>query len=236
MLQSIKYKLIFLFVVIGAIPVLFVTYLETRTARQSLEKKVFDQLVSVREIKKESIERYFAEARTEIKFMAENQLVISAMKEFKNAFHAQNNPSVSETELAELSAYYQENYIDKLIIRGFDTAKVSSFFPKDSKSLFFQFHQILNKENKPPHPYFSVHDKYHKFFSDFKKSFEYYDIFLVDNETGHIIYTVAKELDYATNLIDGPYMYTNIAAIFHELRNQPLPIIKLEDYQFYAPS
>ncbi len=32
----------------------------------------------------------------------------------------------------------------------------------------------------------------------------YYDLFLIDIETGDIVYTVTKETDFATNLNDGP--------------------------------
>jgi methyl-accepting chemotaxis protein len=45
---------------------------------------------------------------------------------------------------------------------------------------------------------------------NYLEKFGYYDIFLVDPETGDIVYSVFKELDYSTSLIDGPYA--------HELR------------------
>ena len=46
------------------------------------------------------------------------------------------------------------------------------------------------------------------------KKFGYYDIFLIDPQSGHIVYSVFKELDYATSLSSGPYRNTNFAQAF----------------------
>ena len=62
--------------------------------------------------------------------------------------------------------------------------------------------------------YSQWHKKYHPSIQKFLKEFNYYDIFLVDNETGHIVYSVFKELDFATSLKDGPYANTNFARSF----------------------
>jgi len=47
------------------------------------------------------------------------------------------------------------------------------------------------------------------------EAFGYYDIFFVDNE-GNVVYTVFKELDFATNLKQGPYSNTGIAEAYRK--------------------
>lgn len=48
------------------------------------------------------------------------------------------------------------------------------------------------------------HSRYHPFLRDFQKRFGFYDLFLVGAESGRIVYSVFKGLDFATSLIDGP--------------------------------
>ena len=47
----------------------------------------------------------------------------------------------------------------------------------------------------------------------------YYDIFLVEPDTGHIVYSVFKEVDFATSLLTGPYAETNFAEVFRAARD-----------------
>jgi class 3 adenylate cyclase len=65
----------------------------------------------------------------------------------------------------------------------------------------------------------------------------YYDIFLIDHESGDIVYSVYKEADYATNLDTGPYRYTGLAKAFDAARKNPqLGSVTLIDFSHYEPS
>jgi len=61
----------------------------------------------------------------------------------------------------------------------------------------------------------------------------YYDIFIIDKQ-GNILYTQAKESDYQTNLINGPYKSSNLATLFKKVINENK--ITMVDFQAYAPS
>ena len=85
--------------------------------------------------------------------------------------------------------------------------------------------------------YSKIHSKYHPIIRSYLKKFGYYDIFLVDHRTGHIVYTVFKEADYATSLITGPYKDTNFAEAFDGARRAPgKNFVKLVDFEQYDPS
>lgn len=61
----------------------------------------------------------------------------------------------------------------------------------------------------------------------------YYDLFIIDRN-GQIIYTQAKESDYQTNLISGPYSSSNLASLYKRvLREGKTAMI---DFAAYAPS
>ena len=81
------------------------------------------------------------------------------------------------------------------------------------------------------------HSQYHPFLRDFQKRFGYYDLFLVDAETGRIVYSVFKELDFATSLIDGPCAKSRIGEVFRKA-NQPTSaeFVAVSDFDLYLPS
>lgn len=64
----------------------------------------------------------------------------------------------------------------------------------------------------------------------------YYDIFII-NTKGDVLYTVAKEDDVQTNLIDGPYADTGLGRMFRDLMaDGSQDQVVFEDFSNYAPS
>ena len=85
--------------------------------------------------------------------------------------------------------------------------------------------------------YSALHAKYHPHIRDFLQKFEFYDIFLVDPDTGDIVYSVFKELDYSTSLIDGPYANTGIGEAFKKANaSGEVSSVALTDFAPYTPS
>ena len=68
--------------------------------------------------------------------------------------------------------------------------------------------------------YHQVHEMHHRFYRDLLRAKGYYDIFLFDT-TGELIYSVYKELDYATNFIDGPYAQSGLGKAFRGAMENP---------------
>jgi len=85
--------------------------------------------------------------------------------------------------------------------------------------------------------YTKVHKTYHPLFKEYLERYGYYDIFLIDNNTGEIVYTVYKEDDYGTNITHGKYSSENIADVFHDAKGAGDPnFVGLVDFKAYAPS
>ena len=75
------------------------------------------------------------------------------------------------------------------------------------------------------------HDRY--LFDQFNTMMQYYDLFLI-NPTGYCFYTVAKEADYQTNLVNGKYSQSNLGKLTqHVLKSKKFGIV---DFAPYAPS
>ncbi len=87
--------------------------------------------------------------------------------------------------------------------------------------------------------YSLAHAKYHPWFREFLRKRNYYDIFLFD-PAGNLVYTVFKERDYATNMINGQWKDTDLAGIFRDARALgqagKRDAVAYRDFKPYAPS
>lgn len=80
-----------------------------------------------------------------------------------------------------------------------------------------------------------AHKKYHARMRDFLYTRGYYDIFLF-NLNGDLIYTVFKELDYATNLATGKYADTGLGTVFQQGLKLNAGEQIFDDFKAYLPS
>lgn len=84
--------------------------------------------------------------------------------------------------------------------------------------------------------YSAVHRKYHPWVRTFLNERGYYDIFLFDLK-GNLIYSVFKELDYATNLNTGEWKDTDLGNVFRAAAAaSDASSVTFTDFRPYAPS
>ncbi len=198
-------KIITLFVIAGLLPFIITGVLSYRIASKSLSEQSFNQLTSVRDIKKRQIEGYFERIRSDISALSEDPTICSAMQEMKRAFK----------EIGADKAH--ELYVKKNPFRK--EKKIDYLSATDGSE------------------YSGLHAAYHSYFKGLLEKCGYYDIFLIDSETGDIIYTAFKEPDFGSNLINGPYADTNIAKLYAEVNSTDgQDIVKMVDFEAYAPS
>ena len=207
-----------------------------------------NRLVSLREEKKLQIESYFKTIASQVKTYFSSYMLVDAMDKFTAAF-SQVEQQIVGSEEANLTKnldaryrYQQEN------TPGAPSNGVSKWKPKGKISQLLQ--GLYISEN--PHPigekqnlvnpgdrtmYSQIHEQYHSQIRQFLEEFGYYDIFLVDADTGFIVYSVFKEVDFATNLKTGPYKDSGIGKVFQKaLRATDINDVFSEDFFPYEPS
>jgi methyl-accepting chemotaxis protein len=117
----------------------------------------------------------------------------------------------------------------------------------DDNSIALQYHYIAANPNPlgtkeeyfaaaDASSYTQLHRHYHPYLHDVQRRFDFEDIFLVDIDTGHVIYSVLKEIDFATSLKEGPYTKTGIAQVFQKVDQLRRGGISLVDFSPFLPS
>lgn len=211
----------------------------------------FDQLKSINSTKKRNIEYYFDIIRNQILTFSEDIMVIDAVTAFKSAFHKTklDLPVEEKERIAKsVSAYYESEFIPKLNDNVSKQLNVADYIPTDARTLIFQEayisgnphptgSKLLLNEAKDGGDYGKVHARYHPIIRNFLEKFGYYDIFLIDSDTGDMIYSVFKEVDFATNLLKGLYSTTNFGKVVREaVESTDRNFVKLIDFEPYDPS
>ncbi len=84
--------------------------------------------------------------------------------------------------------------------------------------------------------YSSVHASVHPAARRFLNALDYHDVFIID-AAGNVIYTYSKEADFGTNLDDGPWKDTDLAAVYREARAAgAIDDVAFNDFRRYEPS
>jgi methyl-accepting chemotaxis protein len=192
----------------------------------------------VREIKKREIETYFAQLRLEANFIAKSNLIVKAAKEFKEAFQKMQ-PSADLAERQKiLQNYYLTEWLSATQHPRKDTFRPEDMIPKDYRSILLQTQYLIG--NKSPFEelsYHQVHQTYHESITGFARTLGYYDVMLIEDRTGYIIYSLKKEIDFATSLLNGNHANTHAGKLFRQIRYTGSRYQTImTDFERYLPS
>lgn len=252
---KLSHKLIAAFLAIGIIPAITVTWMSLQKGNDAVETKAYEILKSNRENKKAQISGYFAFIRGQISTFSSDVMIIEAAKEFKHAYHhfeteSEIAPQQLKAMREDVRSYYQNQFLAKYrsknknnstninrLIDGLDNTSLALQHAYISANQY----ELGNKDGLEraagKASYHAVHVRYHKSIRHYLNEFGYYDIFIVDPESGNIIYSVYKELDFATSLKTGPYANTNFAEAFKAATRLHDPNATfLVDFEQYTPS
>lgn len=160
--MQLKHKLSISFLLLGLIPLVFLTAIIVSQSSNALMEQAYSQLTAVKNNKIEQLKDYFDRVMVDIETLQETRQTKTSQENW-------NDSTLHQSQDLDL-------YVTKL---------------------------------------------------------GYYDVFLIDAE-GRIEYTQAKEADYQTNLVNGPYRETNLAHLYQQVKQTQR--ISIADFAPYAPS
>ena len=227
-------------------------WLASQSSTEALHTEASKQLIAARETSKSRIEDYFAQINNQILTFANDLMIIDAMSDFKLSIVALDGLSSQAQTRAmrdQLRKYYSKDFateyqtqnrnqtvdFDGLLNKLDDlSVKLQYLYIQSNSNPLGSKHQ-LNAANDES-VYSQTHAIYHPHIKDFLEKFGYYDIFLVDPESGRVIYSVYKELDYATSLKSGAYANTGLGRAFQRANQLKKRETVLVDFSSYTPS
>lgn len=251
---KIKHQLIIAFITISAVSILISAILIGRSAihqsEAAIHYQVEQKLIAARDLKKAQIEDYFTLIRNQMVVASSNPWVHEAASGFSSAFFDYPLQTGGEIDHSAIKEYYSAQFdrVYKESNNG-QSADVNQLIRGLSdNALFLQQdyiarnqHPLGNKDaligNGNGSVYDQLHQTYHPGLSKFLETYGFYDVFIVEPESGHVVYSVFKELDFATSLINGPYANSGLAKAFKAaMQLNEADQTVLIDFKPYLPS
>ncbi|WP_283949388.1 methyl-accepting chemotaxis protein [Sulfurimonas marina] len=152
------------------------------------------------------------------------------------------------------STLMKKSYDQLTMVRDIKKSRIETFFDRKIKDITLlasseEIHNMVNDlifvtemldvEDKEKFPVQDpavqrVIKESERYFLDYIKTYNYYDLFIICPDHGHVMYTVAKEADFGENLIHGKLKESGLArAYMAALENKRPTFVDMEPY---APS
>lgn len=232
--MPIKAKVIFVFLISTFISLSFlagIIYFQSKVqSSDALELSFTKKLVAVREARKAEVERYLGSVVSQIESQSVNPVILSAMSDFDLAFKNEKTNDALADENASLSSYYQDIFskeynrlndhsvdVEVLINNLSNVGKVlQSRYISNNKHPLGEKHNLDTAETDSSYDY--SHGKYHPYIRSYLETFGFYDIFLI-SPSGEVVYSVYKEIDFASSLLKGGIEGNGLASVFRQASN-----------------
>jgi class 3 adenylate cyclase len=246
---SIQSKMILLLLAttLGSIAVM--AWIGYGSARDALVQSAHNQLQGVRAAKTRTLKTMLESLRDQVVSISDSRAVIDGMRTFRKAYRDLEARGLSAEESEKLDAFYRDTYLPALDAAVEGTPVLDQYLPRRPAERWLQHHWIAAN----PHPYGKgseleespgdasdwgrAHTDLHQVFSRAVTIFGFEDVMLVDADTLDIVYGWQKTSELGTNLENGPYSNTQLAAKVRAMRHQKdRDDFKIADFEPYRPS
>ncbi len=247
---SVKSKFLMMILGIAVTCIAIIGFQGLHYGKASLTKSMYDHLTSLQSARTQQIENYFHNKRNLMKTFASQNSVINAMSEFSAGFNLLDtyNIGINKEQSSKLQNFYKNDFTKQLNHNSIEEYSFTTLFPKEDVVQYLQYHYIVNNPSKVDKKdlmesaddksyYSEVHQKFHVTLRDIVRNQAFHDLFLIDAKSLHVIYSVAKGVDFSTNLNNGPYAQSSLAKVVRQVISNPNKgEVKVSDFKNYKPS
>ena len=203
--RGLKTQLMLAFFMLGMVPFLVVALFFLHTHGKDLTAQTSNHLVSVRNIKKNQLEDYFANLKAQVLGFSQQDFAGNSIGRFYGFTGAFEKLGTTPQE-ARLRAH------NRYITGSWDQLRKPD--PQNSDIEPSISALILADEM-----YGRVHQRFHRGYADMVRKSNYSDIFLIDIN-GDVVYSVTKRANFATNLLSGPYQSSGLGDTFTRIKRR----------------
>ncbi len=193
-LKELKVKLLMAFLIVAVVPNLMIGVSAWVKFNESLKSLVYNQLESVREIKKAQIGDFFEARRDDMDALIETVSTLRA--EAINKLTAVREIKKNQIErffferLGDVQVLVDSPFIHRAL------ADLSGAYEAGGGFAGGRFEGHNAEQYDAPSLYREIHDHYFPNLKFYMEQYGYYDLFLMTGDEGDICFTVMKESDF----------------------------------------
>jgi methyl-accepting chemotaxis protein len=198
-----------------------------------LRGQAFKQLDALNAVTAKSVERYFETMRRELMVLAEGRVAREALTSLRTGLASiRQDDTIDDAALLdarrELESFYTGEFAAEFRRRAGTVGDVKVLCDSlGDDSAYLQYLYIRRND----HPlgakaaldaagdasaYTKAHANFHPFFRSLCQKYDLYDVFLVDAQTGTVVYSVSKEADLGASLREGPLAASSLGQAFQQ--------------------
>jgi len=227
------------------------SYLAYLVIRDSMLEQNSQNLEAILKSRATLVEDYLQVSQDQVSFLSRNDMLIQATKTLTRGY-AKLNQDFDPIEYsrgnldAELKQFYKNEL--KFLALGDDESKQleQTYLPRSESGRLAQWIYLVKNPNTKglrnelftsPHvsAYETAHNRFHPKLNNFLKTFNFRDIFLLDM-VGNLVYSTHKEIDFATNLLTGPYASSGLGIAYRGAMASNKRDVVTADFETYIPS
>jgi len=251
-IKSIKFKIIGLIALSSILMTIIVLFISISRSSDSLVQSNMNLLDAVKESKKDHVFDFFNSLENALLSKSTDSGTVQHLWSLDEGFEEfEDVENLLESDITkELIKHYENEYLNKInysIKKAQPKRSVEEYIPKDISAKIAQYLYIIKNTNPigekekllmskvVKENYSNTHVQVHPTFVNLLNSYDLYDIFLIDSD-GNIIYSVEKEKDFGTNLVNGVYKNSGLAKVFKEVSKLKKGQVAFSDFEAYEPS
>ena len=249
--KSINFRIIAFFITASVILGFGVAYAVSNSAKKEILQTRMEQMSSIKMSKIQHIEDYFEQMKYILTSKATNSNTVQLLWNYDEALENLEELEVDRDKVKKaLTDYYANSYLahNNYDLVGAPQKKdPNSYLPQSDKGLLLQYLYIAKNpepyNKKEAHKmdktfkteYSELHVQQHPIMQNILKKFGRYDLYLV-NTSGDVVYSVLKNTDIGTNLLEGVYANSGLARAYKKTQKAKKGEAIYEDFSIYEPS
>jgi class 3 adenylate cyclase len=210
----------------------------SRLADQEIE----DQLVAVGAARADEVERYVASLERTVVGQSLTPRPALAIAEFSDLFRELDAESVSSRDRDRVELYYRDVVAPELSAARDRPVSTAGLVPVSDAAITLQAQYVVPdpETGLPPQrlpEWAAVHDPIDDAMTELALRVGFDDLYLIEPDSLVVVYSTAKNIDFATSLGAGPHSGTQLAALLDNLAVDPSPgDVAVRDFAPYPPA
>ncbi len=244
---SIQSKTTLMLLAVSISSILVIALIGYESGKTALRRSIFNQLTSVREAKIQEIEDLGERTHQQIHVLSINPTLVQAAQEFKNGYNQLTSQSIPPQWNTAINQYYQKEFIPKLAASSAGQPQAKTYEPSTAQDRYLQYHYTIKSPDfeekvriddpQDGSAFSKIHQQFHPFLREYVETYELEDLFLIDPNTGNVIYSTYKGTDFATNLKNGPFSESVLAKAYQQVVDEGADqFVTFIDFEPYRPS
>lgn len=242
---SIQSKLILMLALCTMLAAAVVGVIAYQTGRNSLRAAAISRLVEIRESQRRALVDEVSNVRNALITYSHGTLAREALKEFTAGFDQLGNATTTPDQMRAVSDYYNQFARDTEKYSG-TKLDTSALLPTSNAEKYLQYYYtsklttnelaIAADDQHDGSAWSAANAKYQDFFREIVSRFAFEDALLLDNR-GNVVYSVYKNVDLGTNILNGPYNGSKLRDAYTEaMSSNKQERVVMTDFEFYQPA